>query len=136
MRRAFGLFLSLCFFVIPAAAGNDVYEVLETRDFRQPENYQGRLVEVTAEVISVNVDTSTLRLYDAQSKALIGVSLTKLTADERRGLILNPVHKLSVYGRAAVKNGRLMIDADRIEAHDVQVEALMNGSERNLKGTR
>jgi len=136
MTRAFGLFLSLCFLVVPAAAGNHSYEVLETRDFRQPEAYQGRLVEVTAEVISVSVDTTTLRLYDAQSKALIGVSLAKLTTEERQVLILNPVHRLSVYGRANIKNGRLMIEADRVEAHDVQVEALMNGSERNLKGTR
>jgi len=114
--RTIRLFLSLCFLVVPVAAGHDGYEVLETRDFRQPEACEGRLVEVTAEVVSVSVDAKTLRLYDAQSKALIGVSLTQLLMEERRALILNPVNRLSVYGRAEVKNGRLMIDAHRVEA--------------------
>jgi hypothetical protein len=142
MSRAFGLFLSLCFIVIPAAAGNDVYEVLEARDFRQPEAYQGRLVEVTAEVVSISVDSKTLRLYDAQSKALIGVSLSKLTAAERRAVILNPVHRLSVFGRAEVKNGRLMIEADKVKAQnllgdgEVAEDVFIGGSEGNMKGSQ
>jgi len=138
MMHAIRTILCLCFLVIPAAAAGDGYEALETRDFRRPEACQGRLVEVTAEVVSVSVDSKTLHLYDAQSKALIGVSLSKLTIEERRALILNPVHRISVYGRVDVKNGRLVIEADRVEPQNSQsgTGIALNSAEGNLKGAQ
>lgn len=110
------LFLSLCF-LTGLAAGQGHYQRIDLADFvRHPEAYQGRMVEVTAEVISVNADANALRLYDAPSKALIGVSLTQLEEAPRRALILDPVHRLSVYGRAELSGGRLIIDAHSVTA--------------------
>jgi hypothetical protein len=119
------LSVPLCLFTSLAAA-KDGYQRLEANDLRHPESYTGQLVQVTAEVVSISADAKALHLFDAQSKALIVVSLTQLKSEERRGLILNPIHRLSVCGRAEMRDGRLVIDAHTVDAHvsDVDAEAL------------
>ena len=118
---AIRLFLSLCF-LTGLAAGQGDYQQIDLADFvRHPEAYQGRMVEVTAEVISINADANALRLYDAPSKALIGVSLTQLEEAPRRALIRDPIHRLSVYGRAELSGGRLIIDAHSVTARPIEM---------------
>jgi len=117
------IFLSLCFLTGLAAAQGS-YQRLDTADFiDNPEFYQGRLVEVSAEVVSVNADGKTIHLFDAQKKALIGVSLTQLDMQLRSALLREPVHRLSVYGRVGMSDGRAIIDAHRVEAYPADVIA-------------
>jgi hypothetical protein len=106
--------LALCLLTSLAAA-KDGYQRLEANDLRHPESYAGQLVEVTAEVVSISADAKALHLFDAQSKALIVVSLTQLKIQDRRALILSPIHRLSVCGRAEMRDGRVVIDADTVE---------------------
>ena len=115
MILAIRLSLALCLFASLAAA-KDGYQRLDINDLRDPESVKGRLVEVTGEVISVNADSKALHLFDAQSKTLIVVSLMQLKSEERRALILNPIHRLAVYGRAEMREGRLVINADSVDS--------------------
>jgi len=117
------IFLSLCFLTgLAAAQGSykflDIAEIIDN-----PEFYQGRLVEVRAEVVSVNADGKTVRLFDAQKEALIGVSLRQLDIQLRNALLREPVHRLSVYGRVGMSDGRAVIDAHRVEAYPAEVIA-------------
>src|SRR4029453_18172114 len=119
--------LSLALFLFTSlAAAKDGYQRLEAKDSLHPESYTGQLVQVTAEVVSISADSKDLHLFDAQSKALIVVSLAHLKREQRHDLILNPIHRLSVCGRAEIRNGRLMIDAHTVDTHvsDVDTEAL------------
>jgi hypothetical protein len=53
-------------------------------------------------------------LFDSETKALIEVDLSQLGRSQRRMLMLTGVHQISVYGKAEVKNGKLIIDAHRV----------------------
>jgi hypothetical protein len=125
---AIRLFLSLCFLTgLVAAEGR--YQRVDPADFiDNPEAYQGQLVEVTAEVVSVNADAKALRLFDAQSKALIGVSLTQLEKAQRRALLLNPVHRLSVLGQVVMSEGKAVIDAHQVVTFS---DEMITGSRRS-----
>jgi hypothetical protein len=119
--------LSLALFLFTSlAAAKDGYQRLEANDLRHPESYKGQLVQVTAEVVSISADSKDLHLFDAQSRALFVVSLTQLKAEERRALILNPIHRLTVCGRAEMHDGRMVIDAHTVDTHvsNVDTEAL------------
>jgi hypothetical protein len=114
---AIRLFLSL-FLLSGLAVGQGRYQHLEFADFvKQPETFEGRMVEVTAKVVAINANGQSLRLFDSQSMTLINVSLSRLQEAQRRALLVQPVLKLTVYGRAEVLNGRLAIDAVRVEEH-------------------
>ncbi len=76
--------------------------------------FEGRKVAVTAEMVSVNADQRTLTVFDNTSKTLATVSLTQLTKSQRQTLITDPIHRVSVYGRVEVKNGRALIKADQV----------------------
>ena len=111
--RIVTLFLSI-FLLAGTAAANAGYERIDTTDFvNRADIYQGRLVTVTAEVLAINADGKSIRLFDTESKALIDVNLRQLDKAERRALILKPVRRVSVYGRAKMKDGRLIIEAHR-----------------------
>jgi type 1 fimbria pilin len=98
--------------VATASAG---YESIDTTNFaNRGAAYQGLLVAVTGEVCSVNADGKSIRVFDAQSKALIDVNLSKLKKTQRSALMLNPVRRVSVYGQAQVLNGRLIIEAHQV----------------------
>ena len=100
------------------------YQRVDLTDFvTHPDAYQGHLVAVTAEVVSVNANSQALKLYDAGSKALIRVSLAQLKKAQRRALIHDPVRKVSVYGRVWLKGGRLVIDAHRVKAYPTELVA-------------
>ena len=108
--------LTLAILLLAGLASASVgYQPVDTTDFaNRAATYQGQLVAVTGQVCAVNADGKSVRLFDANSKALIDVSISHLQRSQRRALMLGPVRRVSVYGRAAVQNGKLSIDAHRV----------------------
>ena len=99
------------------AAAHGRYEPIDTTNFAaHPETYQGRLVEVRADIIAISADSKSLQLFDAQSKMMIGVKLTQLSKAQRSALMHSRVRHLLVYGQASVIAGRLVIEAHKVEA--------------------
>jgi hypothetical protein len=99
------------------AVASDEYEPIDTTNFaNRADVYQGRLVAVSGSVVAVNADRKSIQIFDTTSKALIEVSLLKLTKAQRNALILNPVRRVSVYGKTEVRNGKLSIDAHKVVA--------------------
>ena len=91
------------------------YQRVDTTNFAtRGAVYEGQLIAVTGRVCAVNADGKGVRLFDSETKALIEVDLNQLQRSQRRSLMLNPIHQISVYGRAEVKNGKLIIDAHRV----------------------
>ena len=116
MTKAIRLTLSILLLAGWAAA-NGRYELLDTTDFvAHPETYEGRLVEVRADVIAIGADSKSLQLFDGQSRMIITVKLTQLSKAQRSALIRNPVRHVLVYGQVTVIEGRLVIDAHKVEA--------------------
>ncbi len=114
-----------------AAAANGTYEAMDTTDFvAHPATYEGRLVEVRADVIAIGADSKSLQLFDGKTSMMIDVKLTQLSKAQRNALIRNPVRQLLVYGQVRVNAGRLVIDAHQVEA--VSLEA--NTAGRPLRG--
>ena len=99
------------------AVASDEYEAIDTTNFaNRADAYQGRLVAVSGSVVAVNADRKSIQIFDTNTKALLEVSLLKLTKAQRNALILNPVRRVSVYGKTEVKNGKLSIDAHKVVA--------------------
>ena len=91
------------------------YQPIDTTDFaNRTAAYEGQLVAVTGQLCAVNADGRSVQLFDASSKALIDVSISHLQRSQRRALLLGPVRRVSVYGKAEVKSGKLTIDAHRV----------------------
>lgn len=76
--------------------------------------FEGRRVAITAEIVSFNADQRTLVVFDNTSKTLASVSLVQLAKSQRQNLIAAPIHRVSVFGRVEVKNGRAVIKADQV----------------------
>src|SRR5215510_10394142 len=92
------------------ATATTTYEPVAPRDFvAQGQTYQGRLVSLSGEVCAVNAEGKSFRLFDPDSKALIDVSLARLTTQQRRALMNNPVRWASVDGQAVLANGKLVV---------------------------
>lgn len=94
-----------------------------TSDYRQlsladcvgtPDEYEGKLVAVTAEVVSVDAKYQAIKLFDTHTKTLMGVSLTRLTKAQRRSLVQEPVLRVSVYGSIAKQAGHYIIEAHKV----------------------
>lgn len=81
-----------------------------------PVRYEGKLVEVTGEVVSIKADHRRMEVFDGRGKVLIWVSLENLSEAERRALIKEPVHRVSVFGRIEMRGGRVGVVADRVLA--------------------
>lgn len=81
-----------------------------------PADYQGRLVRVAAEVISVDASRQLIRLYDAHARKMLVVSIAGLPRASRRSLFNDPVMRASVFGRAGLRDGRLIIEAHKVVA--------------------
>lgn len=91
------------------------YAQLDWQDFvSHPADYEGRRVLITAEVVAVSADYRALDVFDARSKAMIGVSLRQLPKAHRRALIVEPVRQVAVYGRVEIKRGHAVIKADKV----------------------
>lgn len=125
MMKAIRLTLSI-FLLAGGALAHGTYEAIDTTDFvARPETYEGRLVEIRAEVIAIGADSKSLQLFDEKSRMMIAVNLTKLSKVQRIALMRNPVRHLVVYGQATVSGGRLVIDAHKVET--LSLEAKTNG---------
>jgi hypothetical protein len=99
------------------AAAHGRYEPIKAADFAaNPEAFDGRLVEVRANIIAISADRKSLELFEPQSRMTITVKLTQLQRAERNALIHSPARRLLVYGQATVIGRRLVIDAHKIEA--------------------
>ncbi len=96
------------------AVKNDYGQIDLKEIVNRPADYQGRQVTVIADVVSVNADYKSLDVFDAATKALIGVSLAQLSRTQRQALVTEPVHRVSVSGRIEMKNGRATIKADKV----------------------
>jgi hypothetical protein len=116
MRKLVQLTLFILVFAgLGAAHGR--YEPIKTAEFAaHPEMYDGRLVEVRANIIAISADRKSLELFDSQSRMTITVKLTQLQRSQRNALIHSPARRLLVYGQATVIGRRLVIDAHRVEA--------------------
>ena len=80
----------------------------------RPADFRGRRVTLTAEVISINAQQRALDLYDAQSRATIGVSLAEVPKAQRRQLVTEPVRHVTVYGLVELQNGRPVLKAEQV----------------------
>jgi hypothetical protein len=97
------------------AAANSTYEQVNTTDFlHRSDAYQGRLVAVTGQVCAVNADGKSLRLFDAGTKGLIDVDLSQLSKSQRRSVMNSPIREVSVYGRAELIDGKLVVRAHQL----------------------
>lgn len=104
------------------AAAHGVYEPIKTAVLAtNPESYDGRMVEVTANIIAINADAKSLELFDSQSRMTITVKLTRLPKSQRRALMHSPARRLLVYGQAKVMGRRMVIDAHKVEALPIDV---------------
>lgn len=81
-----------------------------------PADYQGRLVRVAAEVISIDAGRQLIRLYDGRARKMLVVSIAGLPRASRRSLFNDPVMHASVFGRAGLHDGQLIIEAHKVVA--------------------
>jgi hypothetical protein len=91
------------------------YQSIDTTNFAsRAAAYEGQLVAVTGQLCAINADGKSLRLFDKESKALIEVSLNHLSRSQRRELMMTGVGRVAVYGKAEVRDGKLIIDAHKV----------------------
>lgn len=110
-----------------APAPSDYRQVALADCASAPDEYQGKLVAVTAEVISVDAKYQGIHLFDTNTKTLLGVSLMRLPKAQRRALVLEPVHRVAVYGSVATKAGRCVIEAHKVVPIMVDTTAQVPG---------
>ena len=82
----------------------------------QLDDSKEEFVEIRAQVVAINADSKSMVLFDSPSKKMIDVRLNHLKKNERKALIRGDVRRVLVTGRASLVDGRMMIDAERIEA--------------------
>ncbi len=75
---------------------------------------EGHKVAITADIISISADRRSLVVFDNNTKTLADVSLAQLGKSQRHALITDPIHRVSVFGRVEIKNGRALIKADQV----------------------
>ncbi len=75
---------------------------------------EGHKVAITADIISIGADRRSLVVFDNSTKTLASVSLAQLGKSQRHALITDPIHRVSVFGRVEIKNGRALIKADQV----------------------
>jgi hypothetical protein len=127
MRNSFRFALSMLLF---ASLAVSVYA-------NQPDDSDGRIVEVTAQVVAISADSKSLVLFDSPSKKMIDVRLNHLKKTHRNALIRGDVRRVLVTGRASLVDGRMVIDAQRIEAlpQEIKTNEPMS-SEAGFGGSR
>src|SRR5438046_2293817 len=112
-------FVLVCCLAVPFFAqgltAENGYAQVEMKEFaNRSAVLEGRRVAITAEIVSVSADTRALNVFDNDSKTLVSVSLAQLSKAQRQALVGGPVHRVSVYGRVEMKNGRAVIKADQV----------------------
>ena len=100
------------------------YTKINIADFcNHPEALNGRLVEISARVIAINADSNSMELFDSESRTMIVVKMAGLPKAERSALVNNDIRRATVAGRASMVDGRLVIDAQRIQAASLDAGA-------------
>lgn len=100
---------------VAAKSGEQPYvQVFVAEVLRHPNDFQGRRVTLTAEIVSVNARQESLDIYDQHSRAQIGVSLAELSRLQRRRLVADPIRRVTVFGRVEVLNGRPHVKAEQV----------------------
>jgi hypothetical protein len=116
MKRAFFITVSL-FIVLSGLSTAYGHEKLDIAEFNsRPEAFDGRIVEVSAKVISISADSKSMELFDSESRTMIQVRLAQLPKAERSALMKSDVRLVSVAGRASMVDGRITIVAQKVEA--------------------
>jgi hypothetical protein len=110
--------IMVCCLAVAALAqdrADNGYAQIDLKEFsKRSSDFDGRRVAITADVVSVSADFRAMDVFDNGSKTLIAVSLSQLSKSQRQALINDPVHRVSVYGRIEMKNGRAVIKADQV----------------------
>jgi hypothetical protein len=124
MNRAF--YLSVLFVLVIGssvfAATDARYSKINIADYcSRPEALDGRLVEVSARVIAIHADSTSMELFDSESRTSIVVRLNQLRKSERNELISSNVRRVAVSGRASMVKGRLFIDAQSVQILPLEV---------------
>ena len=122
MVRLFVMLVLICCLAVPFSAQgkpedvtDNAYAQIDLKEVAsRSAELEGRRVAITAEIVSVSADARTLNVFDNDSKTLVGVSLAQLSKTQRQTLVNGPVHRVSVYGRVEVKNGKAIIKADQV----------------------
>jgi len=125
MNRIFAL--SVLFLIVTGFAGlataHDRDDRIDIAYLNTHPEALGQVVEVSAKVIAINADAKSMELFDSQSRTTIQVNMMQLKRSERNALVRSNVRRVTVSGRAKMVAGRLVIDAQRIEALPVDVDA-------------
>lgn len=112
------IILAGCLALVGLAQGRSTdnsYVQVELKDFvNRSADLVGRRVMITAEIISVSAKFHTIDVFDNGSKKMAVVSLAQLPKSQRQTLINEPIHRVSVFGRVEMKNGRTIIKADQV----------------------
>ncbi len=115
--------IGVIFLVLIVSVGVSAQDKVSRKDYGvvdlaelavNPIEYDGKMVEISGEVVSINADHKLMEVFNARTKVLIVVNLDKLTEMQRRSLIKDPVHRVSVFGRLEMKGGRPVIKADNV----------------------
>ena len=94
----------------------NAYVSVDSRELAEsPEVFAGRLVSFSGEIISISAGGESLHLYDGRSPRVIGISLSQLKKSTRLALVNKPYHHVSVFGRLNVVNGKITLEATRVE---------------------
>lgn len=119
MNLAFRLAASLILLTgfAALAAAQSLQKPLAIADLTShPETANGRVVEISARVIAISADSKSMELFDSDSKTTIQVRLAQLPKSERSVLMQSDVRRVTVTGRAWMVSGRMVIDAQKVEA--------------------
>lgn len=91
-------------------------------EFAELATRDNKLVDVTGEVIAIDVRQQFISLYDAQTKKLLRVSLKQLPRQQRRILLFAPIHFASVQGQLESREGRFLLTAHKITPQQEMTE--------------
>lgn len=117
IRSIFVLCLLTTFVFGQNPAAKNSYESISLKELSgSPAEYEGRLVIVTGELISVDAGFRRLDIFDQNGKVLIVVNIEQLTMSQRESLLADPVRRVTVNGRVELKNGQLTIRAQKLVA--------------------
>jgi hypothetical protein len=83
-------------------------------DFAQLPSRENSLVEVTGEVVAIDIRQQFINLYDAHTRSLLRVSLTALPKRQRHSLLFTPIHFASVRGQLQNRQGKLLLVAHKV----------------------
>src|SRR5678816_4393677 len=102
--------------VADSIANKSTYVSVDSRELAEsPDAYAGRLVSFSGEIISISAGGGSLHLYDGRSPMVVDISLSQLKKSTRLALVNKPYHHISVFGRLSVTNGKITLEATRIE---------------------